>query len=125
MRKIRFPVIDIRPLMFPEASTSEIGSVVDKIREASRSHGFFHVVGKKYSSTKKRVVVTNFYTRSQSGHEFEGQRRKKVFDATKDLFKSDMNVKQTLQENRNGFTRGFFAIVRIFFIVLLLTYYSW
>ncbi len=47
MRKIRFPVVDIRPLMFPEkASTSEIGSVVDKIREASRSHGFFHVVGK-------------------------------------------------------------------------------
>ncbi len=47
MRKIRFPVVDIRPLMFPEkASTSEIGSVVDKIREASRSHGFFHVIGK-------------------------------------------------------------------------------
>ena len=47
MRKIKFPIVDIRPLMFPEkAFTSEIGSVVDKVREASRSHGFFHVVGK-------------------------------------------------------------------------------
>jgi hypothetical protein len=46
IRKIRFPVVDIRPLICPDkATTSEIGYAVEKIKSASRSHGFFHVVG--------------------------------------------------------------------------------